>query len=203
MIRSIHPETLRNKILTEVTQFIERKRQDPDGVKSVTVNPIFHHTMYLIQLELQTRQFGQSQRKQVMAGGRVGREVSQEMSQRQGMTKYPPQFSDRSEKTERAAEACDEASSVSASSQKYYSGEVPKSTQPRITVFDGKRSHTYVAVRKKSSICTACYPERGVASAPHPKPCFDHKCKKCGFYGHKEGTCLQTIHAETGESVAH
>jgi hypothetical protein len=99
--------------------------------------------------------------------------------------------------------ASDEASSVSASSQKYYSGEVPKSAQPRITVFDGKRSHTYVAVRKKSSICTACYPERGTATAPHPKPCFDHKCKKCGFYGHKEGTCLQTIHAETGESVAH
>lgn len=53
----------------------------------------------------------------------------------------------------------------------------------------------YIAVHKLSSICSLCFNEKNqiCESTKHqPKVCFQTKCVRCGFYGHKQTTCHQS-----------
>jgi len=89
-----------------------------------------------------------------------------------------------------------EIAAVTSDNGKLYSGPIKKSQG--ITFQDEKgKTHTYVAVFKKSEVCPKCYPESGSAVIcirnSKPIPCFAVQCDKCKMYGHKHAYCQQLV----------
>jgi hypothetical protein len=85
---------------------------------------------------------------------------------------------------------------------KLYTEEVFKHQRIPFEDVKGKK-HTYVATRKKSSICDKCYPDSGVATNSCSRKCFGELCTLCGHYGHLSYHCMQSVHAQTGDRVKH
>mmetsp|Transcript_12495 Transcript_12495/g.17091 ORF Transcript_12495/g.17091 Transcript_12495/m.17091 type:complete len:159 (+) Transcript_12495:1216-1692(+) len=102
---------------------------------------------------------------------------------------------------ETAAATSSTTTTVENSNSKLYSGEVVRTTA-NIMVKDAikNKEFPYLAVDKLSKICPRCYPEDGNLTNPCERKCYQNKCVKCGYYGHKMSTCLQS-HKISGEKI--
>ena len=80
--------------------------------------------------------------------------------------------------------------------------EAAASALANVTVRDASknRDFTYLAVDKLSKICSRCYPDDGKVTNKCERWCYQNQCAKCGYYGHKMSTCLQS-HKVTGEKI--
>lgn len=177
-LKALHPESkFRMTLLTEVSKYIrdlkETDYEDPNSL------PIFNHIKKVLEEERVNRGFAKI--KSSGAVSNTSAASSGTAPPRRGNVQF----------------------AAAAEDGKLFADEVLKTQGVKVTDKKGK-IYGYVAVRK---LCAKCFPQSG---APIPceiagadKKCYNIQCNKCKFYGHRGSTCMQGIHAETGEQVRH
>jgi hypothetical protein len=82
-------------------------------------------------------------------------------------------------------------------SKERYNTEIPASMRKVCGGENGSKTHKYVAVRERASVCAECY---GPNPVPHANgnggTCFAMQCNKCQFFGHRAQYCRQSLKAD-------
>jgi len=195
LMKGLHPSvSFRREVLTETTKYIQHLNTADDEfspLRDPSVMPVFKFLCDYITREQDNRKMMTDEDANKSNQAKKKNDGNQQPWQKKGTI------------IEAAAAAKDSsatAGTTTESNGKLFSGEVLKSAN--ITVRDSAKNKdfTYLAVDKLSKICPKCYPEDGNATNPCERKCYQSKCAKCHYYGHKNATCLQS-HKITGEKI--
>ena len=189
LMKGLHPNvSFRREVLTETTKFIQLQDAEDESTRDPNSMPIFKFVCDYINREQQNRKM------------MTGDDSSKSNSNAKKKTEYQPQWQKKSSVVESAASAKDSSTLSTSGDGKLFSGEVNRSANIRVKDDTKNKDFTYLAVDKLSKICPRCFPEDGNPTSPCERKCYQNKCVKCGYYGHKMSTCLQS-HKITGEKI--
>jgi hypothetical protein len=189
LMKGLHPSVpFRREVLTDLTKFIQRLDEEDEDPNSNAM-PIFKFVCDYINSE-------QNNRKMM-----TGDETSKSNYSAKKKGDYQPPWQKKATVVEAAASAVASASSTSGDvNGKLFNGEVNRLANVTVRDASKNRDFTYLAVDKLSKICSRCYPDDGKVTNKCERWCYQNQCAKCGYYGHKMSTCLQS-HKVTGEKI--
>lgn len=190
---------LRSHLITETTQYMRRIQSRE--VVATGNTPVFDHVQTLTKRWVEDRRLAahtgvMSATASVSSASPAGASKPARPFQPRRYPYPQPQAAAPGLETAAAAVATAPAAStprverVDCSASRF-PGEVSKN---RNLTHNG---YPYWAVKRMSSICSACYPDTGVgipckSQAHH----YIGQCIRCNFYGHKSTNCLQTHGAD-------
>lgn len=196
LIKGMHPSvSFRREVLTETTKYIQQLALADDEfspLKDPSIMPVFKFLCEYITREQDNRK--------MMTDDDASKLSNNQKKKNDGNT--PQHWQKKGTIVEAAALANSQSTTTTAdnSNGKLFSGEVNKSASIVVKDSAKNRDFPYLAVDKLSKICPKCYPDDGNATSPCERKCYQNKCVKCGYYGHKMSTCLQS-HKITGEKI--
>lgn len=198
LMKGLHPSvSFRREVLTETTKYIQHLNTVDDEfspLRDPNVMPVFKFLCDYITREQDNRK--------MMTDEDANKSSQHAKKKNEGNQQQPWQKKGTIVEAAAAAAAKDSTSTAATteSNGKLFSGEVLKSAN--ITVRDNvkNKDFTYLAVDKLSKICPKCYPDDGNVTNPCERKCYQSRCIKCQYFGHKYATCLQS-HKVTGEKI--
>jgi len=196
LMKGLHPSVpFRREVLSETTKYIEKLTSADDEfspLRDPNVMPVFKFLCDFINREQNNRT--------MMTDEDANK--SNQVKKKNDST-YQQPWQKKGTIVEAAAAAKDSATSAATTESnngKLFSGEVLKSANITVRDHVKNKDFTYLAVDRLSKICPKCYPDDGNATNPCERKCYQSKCIKCQYYGHKNATCLQS-HKITGEKI--
>ena len=219
-LKGMQSSPFRKELITETMKFI-RKQNESDLLNDDMSNssqyqestmPIFKFIKQYVETERENKLFA-IQNGEVKSTSTSGLTGSGNNGSNQ-VKGFNPNWNKKNNNSETAAvavvgstsesalAATSNSSSVSAAvvPKKLYSTEITKIQNIPVTDSKTLKVHSYVAVIKKSQICSKCYPDSGNPTSPCGRLCFAAQCNKCGFFGHKGYHCMQS-HTVGGDII--